>query len=174
MARYFKKSYKHKKSHHISTDSHHPSTNHNSSMHSEKQKCKLHNTNDQVNEIIGQTCVSYIKDPHDSDSPDNNLDSSSGSEWLSWADEIIKVKLSNMKYAANLPVTINKSNAISLLATGTTISCMSKACFDRLQPKPPLVKTHTYEVNSADGTGLVLSEWPNVPLNSPWNFNNDW
>ena len=49
-----------------------------------------------------------IKDPHDSDSPDSNLDSSSDSEWLSQTDGIIKVKLSSMKYAMNFPVTINK------------------------------------------------------------------
>ena len=42
------------------------------------------NTNDQVNEIICQTCASKniksepedIKDPHDSNTPDSNLDSS--------------------------------------------------------------------------------------------------
>ena len=28
-----------------------------------------------------------IKDPHESNNPDSNLDSSSHSEWLSWADE---------------------------------------------------------------------------------------
>ena len=68
-------------------------------MHSDKHKCKFHNTNDHINEIVGQTSASKntkwepedIKDPHDSDSPDSNLDSSSDSEWLSWADEIIEV-----------------------------------------------------------------------------------
>ena len=71
MTRYFKKSYKYNKSHHTSNNSHHPSTNHNSSIHSDKHKHKLQNTNDQVNEIIGQTCASKstksesedIKDP---------------------------------------------------------------------------------------------------------------
>ena len=62
---------------------------------------------------------------------------------------IIKVKLSNMKYAANFPVTINNNNTISLFDTGGTISCMSKACFDKLQPKPALVQTHGYKVNGA-------------------------
>ena len=43
--------------------------------HSDKHRCKFHNTSDQVNEILGQTCASKntklepvdIKDPHDSD-----------------------------------------------------------------------------------------------------------
>ena len=55
MFRYFKKLYKHNKSHHTSTDSHHLSTNHNSSTHSDKCKCKSCKTNDQANEIVGQT-----------------------------------------------------------------------------------------------------------------------
>ena len=50
-----------------------------------------HNTNDKVNEIIGQTHASKntksepkdIEDPHDSNSPDSNLDSSPDSECLS-------------------------------------------------------------------------------------------
>ena len=56
-------------------------------MHSEKHKCKSHKTNDQVNEIIGQTCAPKTtesepedKDPHDSDSLHSNTDSSSDSE----------------------------------------------------------------------------------------------
>ena len=88
MTMYFKKSYKHNKSHCTSTDSHHPSVNHNSTIHTDKHKCKSRNTNDQVNNITGQTCASKntkskpedIKDPHDSDSPDSNLDSSSDSK----------------------------------------------------------------------------------------------
>ena len=55
-----------------------------------------------------------------------------------------------MKYAANFPVTINKNNTISLFGTGATIFCMSEACFDKLQPKQPLVQTHTYKVNGAN------------------------
>ena len=82
-------------------------------------------------------------DLHDSDSLDSNIDSSSDSEWLPWADEIFEVKLSNMKYAANFSVTINNNNGISLFDTGTTISYMSKACFDKLDPKPVLVP-HTH------------------------------
>ena len=68
--------------------------------------------------------------------------------------KIIDVKLSNMKYAANFPVTINKSNTISLFDTGATISCMSKACFDKLQPKPTLVQKQTYKVNGANSKTL--------------------
>ena len=83
---HFKKSYQDSKSNHISTDSHHPNTKQNNAVHSDKQKCKSCNTNDQVNEIIGQTPASTntklehkdITDLHDSDSPDSNLESSSG------------------------------------------------------------------------------------------------
>ena len=82
---YFKRSYKHNRTLHNSTDSHHPIINHYIPTHSDKHKSKSHNTNDHFNEIIGQTHVSKntksepkdIKDPHDSDSPDGNLDSSS-------------------------------------------------------------------------------------------------
>ena len=88
MTRYFKKSYKHNRSHHTSIDNHHPSTNHNSSLHSDKYKCKSCNTNDQVKEIFGQTLISKniksepkdIKDLHDSDHPASKLDSVSDSE----------------------------------------------------------------------------------------------
>ena len=59
-----------------------------------------------------------------------------------------------MKYAANFPVTINNNNTISLFDTGATISCMSKACFDILQPKPTLVQMCTYKVNGANGNSL--------------------
>ena len=41
---------------------------------------------------------------------------------------------------------LRNNNTISLFDTGATISCMSKACFDKLQPKPTLVQTHTYKV----------------------------
>ena len=100
MARYFKNSYKHNKTHHNSTDRCHPSTNHCNATHSDNHKYKSHNTNDHVNEIIGQRCASKntksepedIKDPHDYDSLDSNLNSSSDSEWLSQADEIIEGK----------------------------------------------------------------------------------
>ena len=70
------------------------------------------------------------------------------------ADKIIEVKLSNMKYAANFPTTINKNNTIFLFDTGATISSMSKAWCDKLQPKPSLVLTHTYKANGADGNSL--------------------
>ena len=68
----FKKSYKHNKTHHNHTNSHHPSTSHYNATHLDKHKLKSHNTNDQVNEIIGQTHASKTtnaepedtKDPH--------------------------------------------------------------------------------------------------------------
>ena len=52
---------------------------------------------------------------------------------LPWTDEVIEVTISDMKYAANFPVTINYNKIISLFDTGATISCMSKSCFDKLQ-----------------------------------------
>ena len=85
-----------------------------------------------------------------------NLDSSSDWEWLSQADKIVEVKWSNMKYAANFPVTINKNNTISLFDTEATMSCISKACFDKLWLRPALVQTHTYKVNGANGNRLGL------------------
>ena len=45
-----------------------------------------------------------------------------------------------MKYAAIFAVKITTNNNISLFDTGATLSCMPKACFDKLQPKPTLVK----------------------------------
>ena len=61
--------------------------------------------------------------------------------------KIIEVKLSNTKYATNLPVKNNKTKTMSLFDTGATISCMPKACFDKLDPKPKLMQTHMYKVN---------------------------
>ena len=63
-----------------------------------------------------------IKDHHDSDSPNSNFDSSSDSESLSQTDKIIKLTISNIKHAANFPVTINWNRTISLFDTGATIS----------------------------------------------------
>ena len=83
----------------------------------------------------------------------SNFNSSSDSEWLSGTDEIIKVTLSNMKYATNFHVTINRNSTISLFDTGATISWMSKACFDTLQPKPKLMQK-TYRVNGTNWNSL--------------------
>ena len=49
----------------------------------------------------------------------------------------------NTKYTTNFPVTIINSQTISLFDTGATISCMSKECFDTLDPKPTLKQAHT-------------------------------
>ena len=57
-------------------------------------------------------------------------------------NEIIKVKLSITKYAANFSVTINNNQTISLFDTCATIPCMLKTCFDKLDPKPMLQHTH--------------------------------
>ena len=159
MTRYFKKPYKHNKSHHNSTDSCHPCRSHYNVTHPDKHKCKFHKTNDQVKEIIGQTCASKttksepedIKKCHDSDSPDSNLESSSDSEWLSWIGEIIEVKLSNMKYTANFPGTINNDSTISVWHRRYHFLDV-KSMFDK-QPNQHWFK-HTYEVNGANGNSL--------------------
>ena len=53
-----------------------------------------------------------------------------------------------------LLVTINRNNTISLFATEATISCMSRTCLDKLQPKPKLVHTNICKVNGAKGNSL--------------------
>ena len=55
-----------------------------------------------------------------------------------------------MKYVANVLVAINHNRTISLFDTRATISCLSKSCFDKLQPQPKLVQASTYRVNRAD------------------------
>ena len=123
-------------------------------------KCKSHNNNDKVNEVINSKCTSNntpsetkaSEEHSDSDSSDSIPHSPLDLEWLS--DKIIKVKLNNEKYAANYPVTINKNNTISLCDTGATISCMPKACFEKLDPKPTLIQKHTYKINGANGNSL--------------------
>ena len=80
----------------------------------------MHNYNDQVNEVTGQTQklkgtkseIEDTKDHHNSNNPNSNFDSSSDSEWLSQMDEIIEVTISNMKYAANFSVTIDRNRTI--------------------------------------------------------------
>ena len=59
-----------------------------------------------------------------------------------------------MKYASNFSVTVKNNNTISLFDTGATISCMSKACFDKLQPKPALVQMCTHKVNGTNSNSL--------------------
>ena len=75
-----------------------------------------------------------------------------------------------MKYAANFPFTINSNNMISLFDTGATISCMSKACFDKLQPKPALVQIHTCKVNGASGNSLGPLGMTTCTLEFPTQF----
>ena len=57
-----------------------------------------------------------------------------------------------------------------LLDTGATISCMSKACFDKLQPKPALVQTHAYKVNGAYGNSLGPFRTTTCTLKFPKKF----
>ena len=75
-----------------------------------------------------------------------------------------------MKYATNFPVTINKNNTISLFDTGATISCMSEACFDNLQPKLTLVQTNTYKVNDANSNSLGPIRMTTWTLEFPKHF----
>ena len=55
---------------------------------------------------------------------------------------------------ANFPVIINRNYTISPFDTGATISCMFKACFNKLQLKPKLVETNIYKVNGVDGSTI--------------------
>ena len=80
MAKYFKMSYKH-------NSSDHSGTNQYNTTHADKQKSKLHNPNDQGNEIIGQTCTSKTTeskpediDPQEFNGQDSNIESSSDLE----------------------------------------------------------------------------------------------
>ena len=50
-----------------------------------------------------------------------------------------------------------------------TISCMSKACSNRLDPKPVSIQTHAYKVNCVDGNSLGPLGTSTCALNSPKN-----
>ena len=121
-----------------------------------------HSNADQINEVIGQTHslkgtkseTENTIDHHDPDSPNSSFSTSSDSELPSQTDDIIKVIISDMKYAANFHVTINHNRTISLFDTGATISCMSKLCFDNLQSQPKSIQTSTYRVHCANGNSL--------------------
>ena len=76
-----------------------------------------------------------------------------------------------MKYAANFPVTINNNNTISLFDMGDTISCMSKACSDKLKPRPVIIQTHAYKVNDANGNSLGPLRTTTCTLKFPKKFN---
>ena len=58
MTKYFKRSYKHSKSHPSNNGSHHLNTSNYSTPHSDKDKHKSHINNDEVNEVINQTHIS--------------------------------------------------------------------------------------------------------------------
>ena len=72
--------YKNTKSTHDSPASNHSGTNQYNTTHADKHK--LHNPNNQVNEIIGQTCTPNTtkSEPEDTDPNDSNIKSSSDSE----------------------------------------------------------------------------------------------
>ena len=56
---------------------------------------------------------------------------------------------------------------VSLSQLTTITHCMSKACFDKLQPKPVLVHTHTYKVNGVNGNSLSLPRMTTCTLEFP-------
>ena len=164
MTRYFKKSYKNGKSHQVNTDNNHSCKSQNNSYNPDKYVHRTNSNSNHVNQITGQSCslkgtkpetVNTI-DHHDSNSPDSSFSTLSYSEWLSGTDKVTEVTTSDMNYAANFPVAINHNRTIFVFDTRSTISCMSKSCFDKLQPQPLLVQTSAYRVNCADGNSLVL------------------
>ena len=59
--------------------------------------------------------------------------------------------IAKMQLISQLKLKIMKQ---SLFDTGATISCMSKTCFDKLDPKAPLITQCTQRVNYAVGNSL--------------------
>ena len=125
-------------------------------------KHKPHYHKDEVNEITldtwtpKHTPTNFDETPDNTygDNLDNTADSSSDSKWLSREHEIIEVKLSNSKYAANFPAIVNNNQTVSLFNTGATISCILKSYFDKLYPRPLLITKHPCRVNSTDSNSL--------------------
>ena len=84
ITKYFKKSYKNSKSHHVNNGNNYPCKVLSCSHNLDKHVCKTYNYNNQVNKVNGQTQMlkgtkSETVDPEDhqdSDSPNNNFDSS--------------------------------------------------------------------------------------------------
>ena len=115
-----------------------------STHHNDKQKHRIHCHKDKVNEITSDTHNPQITPTEtdktildtDIDNSDNNMDSALDSKWLPREHNIVEVKLSDSKYSATFPARVNNNQTISLFDTGATISCMSTACFDKLDPKP--------------------------------------
>ena len=179
MTKYFKRSFKHNKPQ--SNDNSNPttSTNHCNTSLSDKHKHKQQNDSDKGNEITNSTHTPKIrlaepennKEHYDLDSSDSILDSFSDSEWLSRGNKINEVELSNTKYTANFLAKISNSKTIFLFDRSTTISSMSKACFEKLDLKPKLTHTHTYKVNSANGNSLSPPQhnylYPEIPQEIP-------
>ena len=64
---------------------------------------------------------------------------------------------------------------MSQLTTITPYLCLTQepplpACFDKLQPKPALVQTHTYKVNGANGSSLSPHRMTTCTLEFPTKF----
>ena len=159
MTKYFKRLLKHTPKHNNNNDYYQDKTN---TYHSNKCKHKPHYHKDEVNKITLDTCtpkhtpkkINETPDNTDIDSSDSTVHSSSDSKWLSREHEIIEVKLSNSRYAANFPVKVNNNQTVSLFDTGPLISCISKSCFEKLDPKSLLIRKNPYRVNSTDGNTL--------------------
>ena len=72
-----------------------------------------------------------------------------------------------MQNVTNFLVKCNSNETISLSDTGATISCMPKASFDKLDPKPKLMQSQAFKVNGTDGnscgplgTTICILEYP--------------
>ena len=66
-----------------------------------------------------------------------------------------------------VPAEVNNNQTVSLFDTGASISCMSKSCFNKLDPRPPLITKHSYRVNGTDGNSLGLLVLANCTLEFP-------
>ena len=86
MTKYFKKSCTCNKSYPHDNGIHHINTNHYSTLHSDKHKCKSHNNNDEVNEVINQTHTSNSMTPEHKDSKEHHYIHSSDSILISSSD----------------------------------------------------------------------------------------
>ena len=68
--------------------------------------------------------------------------------------KIIEVKLNNIRYATNFPVTINKNKIISFLTQVLPFPVCQKHVLINCIPNQHLIQTHMYKVNGAEGNNL--------------------
>ena len=101
MTRYFKKIYKNGKSYHITTDSSHSRKSQSNSHDPDKYSCRKSSNTDHVNEITYQMWSLKGTKLETKNKVDHH-------EWLSRTGEVIEVTISDIKYAANFPVTVTE------------------------------------------------------------------